>query len=202
MKDPLMSYEKISEWLPCIEDFWTRTFIATQYFCAARVGELVKKTHRTKKYAAYYTNGLIYERVKEYDDYWMVDIPNFKQKKPAARKKAFFVKSVEPWLNEILAPLFREKQKGRVFPFGFEKARKMVKLEVAKLGRDSNTGRTFTSHNLRDTRADHLRKVYNFDARDLQRTLGLSSISILQHYIESTLDDRIQRMKKEGEQKQ
>lgn len=185
----------------------TKALLAFQYVLACRVGELVRYKHSASQYLnnnkivvavpEYVTSGLLKQNMREYPDYWEVLVPNFKQGSGKVQYKTGIIMkdTKENWLRDTCFNWLNMIQGEQVFVFQEETARNLARKALVQLGIDAIANKGFSSHNLRDSRADHLLKIFHFNIIDVQKTLGHKNLNSTQQYIDSSIDERAQKLK-------
>jgi integrase len=217
MKAPI-PYDKLKEIILACPDKELQAILAYQYALACRLGELFPYTHkpyhfypqdkrkpfkeRRKTWLPHFeTGGIISDSFFEYADHWEIVQPVFKQHeaKPIFGK-GFLLKDnpQEAWLNDICLTWLqthRANPQACIFSMNHETARKKIKKYLALAGFDVRAQKTFSSHNLRDSRADHLLKIYGFSVLDIQKTLHHKNLKTTSEYLDSSIDERIKKLK-------
>jgi len=192
-KSPI-DYEKLKELILTCPDKECQAAMAIQYVLACRLGELFPKD-----FDKYHSDGLLVDSFQNYPSYWQVSVANFKQrKKKLVMKNGFILKEGENWLSDICLNWRKEAiDKGRreLFTVSPEGMRKRIKKSLAGAGYDVKAQKTVSSHNLRDSRADHLLKLFGFNILDVQKTLGHANLKTTSEYIDSSVDERVKKLK-------
>ena len=172
----------------------TRAMLGFQYVLACRYGELI--TYRHKQ--GYETIGLVKSQIKEYPKYWEVTLPNFKQGKIEYGTGFILKDSGEDWLRDICMEWVAACPTEQLFKIHQSRAKDLCSKALAPLGLDllASTKRPYhyNTHHLRRSRADHLLKLFNFSILDVQKTLRHKFLSSTQSYIDSSLQERIDKL--------
>ena len=173
-------YNRLKQLVDEIHDTEVKAFVATQYGTGARIGELIRYTHRYTNGKIHHTAGLLKSKIDEEEKYYSFWIPNFKNAN-RDQKRAVIVKS-EKWLIEpILAHL--EYCGEQVFRWKEARARQLVREAIG-----------FSSHYLRHSRAQHLVDLFNFNSYELMDTMGHANLNTSVAYVLASPRERAKKI--------
>jgi len=208
-----IDYPLLKETILAISNKEVQAIVAYQYVLACRLGELFPYTHtiyhfiqadkdkplkeRKKIFAKpYTTQGLTQDCFHEFEDHWEIVMPIFKQhlSKPAYGTGFLLKGGQEQWLTDICFA-WKEQAGPTLFTISHEAARKRLKKVLGALGADNLAQKTYSSHNLRDSRANHLLKLYGFNIIDIQQTLHHKRLETTKQYLNSSIDERKEKLK-------
>lgn len=183
----------------------TRALIICQYAIGARIGELVYYNHKIlsrearkhkrenpgyiwqeSDYEKTITNGLLKINIKENDRAISMILPNFKNKKQTI-KAGFILKEQEKWMyepfKEYLQTIDNEQP---LFNFSARWARELVGSRLKKYNP------TWSSHNLRHSRATNLIIDLNVPIERAKKLLGHASLESTMVYTHTKTEDVIE----------
>jgi len=155
-----------------------KALIATQYGTGARIGEILP--YKNNKGIMF--PGLQKADIENKEGYYLFRLPNFKNAKKKF-KEVGIPKEKEAWLLQPILMWINQCSKETLFSFHERRARELIKV---------NAG--FSSHYLRHSRATHLAQIFNYNAYEIQQTLGHSKLDTSQIYVDSRLEDRMKKM--------
>lgn len=212
MKEAI-DYNRLKDTILSIKDFEVQAIAAYQYALACRLGELFLYKHKPYRFAKedrskpfkdrrkiygkeYNTLGLTQDCFHEFEDHWEITLPIFKQHedKPVYGKTFLLKQGKEDWLTNIC--LNWKNQAGhQLFTMSYEAARKRLKKILEKLPFDYLAQKTMSSHNLRDSRANHFLKLYGFNIVDIRDILHHKSLEATKLYLSSSIEERKNKLK-------
>lgn len=221
MKQPI-EYSELKQLILNCPDKQVQAIMAFQYVLACRIGELFPYRHKPYHFnpkdnipdpetakrkpfnqreripeKEYETFGLTKSSFTEYPDHWEVWIPSFKKGKGKPMFKVGIIlkgNEYEKWLEEICIGWKNSCPTESLFSIKHDTARKRLKKQL-EFKYDTKAHKTFSSHNLRDSRSDHLLKIFGYSVVDVQKTLDHQNLQTTSFYLDSDVSERLQKLK-------
>lgn len=200
-KTPL-TYEQVKDLVEWVEPLRTKALIATQYGCAARIGEILKYKHTYRHKEGDSTPGLCRKDVFVKEEYVLFRLFNFKALN--IKEKYGIILKKERWLLDPILAYLKTHKDENFFALQESRARYHIRLGIRGWikARGISFPEEISSHHLRHSRSYHLASVFDLEDYQLQKALGHASFKTTLGYINMNFDDIGKKMLRSTQDKE